>query len=110
MFLEIATTAGALVGALLALVIHAPVIAIIFGVILIFSAFMSLRKKSEVVLQGQDSWAQKLKLNGTYPTQDGIVKYGCAQGRLGFFNDAFCRCYFGFTGYRLGLIKSGGNG
>src|SRR4051812_49154681 len=47
MFLEIATTIGALVGALIAVYIPVQYIAILFGVILIFSALMSLRKKAE---------------------------------------------------------------
>ncbi len=105
MFLEIATTAGALVGALLALVIHAPVIAIIFGVILIFSAFMSLRKKSEVILQDEDPWAQKLKLNGTYPTQDGVVKYGVRKVGWGFLMMLFAGVISGLLGIGSGSLK-----
>src|SRR5215217_602740 len=47
MFLEIATTAGAMVGALVAVYIPTNFIAVLFGVILITSAIMSLRKKAE---------------------------------------------------------------
>src|SRR6184192_2522112 len=43
MFLEIATTAGAFTGAILAIYIPTQYIAILFGVILVFSAVMSLR-------------------------------------------------------------------
>src|SRR5260370_40432567 len=39
MFLEMATTAGALAGAALVLYLHASVIAVIFGFVLIYSAF-----------------------------------------------------------------------
>ena len=105
MFLEIATTAGALVGALLALVIHAPVIAIIFGVILIFSAFMSLRKKSEVILQDEDPWAQKLKLNSTYPTSTGVVKYGVRKVGWGFVMMLFAGVISGLLGIGSGSLK-----
>lgn len=105
MFLEIATTAGALVGALLALVIHAPVIAIIFGVILIFSAFMSLRKKSEVILQDEDPWAQKLKLNSTYPTSNGVVKYGVRKVGWGFLMMLFAGVISGLLGIGSGSLK-----
>jgi uncharacterized membrane protein YfcA len=45
MFLEIATTAGAMVGALIAVYIPTNFIAILFGVILILSAIMSLKRK-----------------------------------------------------------------
>src|SRR6201996_9608985 len=50
MFLEIATTAGAFTGAILAIYIPVHYIAILFGIILIFSAIMSLRKQVEVVV------------------------------------------------------------
>src|SRR6195952_6124466 len=45
MFLEIATTAGAFVGAIVAVYIPTHFIAILFGAILLFSAAMSLRQK-----------------------------------------------------------------
>src|SRR6201996_3779136 len=50
MFLEVATTAGAFTGAVLAIYIPTHIIAILFGIILIFSAIMSLRKQVEVVV------------------------------------------------------------
>src|SRR5258708_8834644 len=46
MFLEIATTAGAMLGAILATYIPTHYIAILFGVILTASAILSLRKKA----------------------------------------------------------------
>src|ERR1700742_361782 len=51
MFLEIATTAGAMAGAILAIYIPTSFIAVIFGIILITSAIMSLRKKAELINQ-----------------------------------------------------------
>jgi uncharacterized membrane protein YfcA len=45
MFLEIATTASAIVGVIIATYIKADYIIVIFGFILLFSAFMMLRKK-----------------------------------------------------------------
>ncbi len=43
MFLEIATTVGALAGAFLALVVKPEIIAVIFGVVLLVSAYLSSR-------------------------------------------------------------------
>src|SRR6195952_138632 len=63
MFLEIATTAGAMAGALLAIYTPTHYIAILFGLILISSALMSLRKKAEQVTVKESYLAQKLKLN-----------------------------------------------
>src|SRR5450432_2414295 len=68
MFLEIATTMGAFAGAILAIYIPTAFIAILFGFILIFSALISLRKKAESIVIQKSYLAEKLKLNGTYPT------------------------------------------
>ncbi len=106
MFLEIATTTGALIGAMLSLVIHAPVIAVIFGVILIFSAIMSLRKKDTTVLQNESVWAQKLKLNGSYPTADGeIIKYSVRKVGGGFIMMLFAGVISGLLGIGSGSLK-----
>src|ERR1700685_1632697 len=48
MFLEIATTIGALTGVGVALYLHASVIAVIFGVVLIYSAVVSVKKELHV--------------------------------------------------------------
>src|ERR1700730_531113 len=47
MFLEIATTIGALVGAHLAALIAPAAIAVIFGIVLIISAYLSVRRRAE---------------------------------------------------------------
>src|ERR1700761_8166542 len=84
MFLEIATTAGALVGAILAMYIPASYIAILFGGILIFSAINSLVKKNLEVNKETSPLAAKLKLASTYPTPSGVVKYGVVNVVGGF--------------------------
>jgi uncharacterized membrane protein YfcA len=76
MFLEIATTIGAMAGAVLAIYLHVSVIAIIFGVVLIYSAIASLREKSEGVHEGEpDRVATWLRMDSTYPTESGLQKY-----------------------------------
>src|SRR5437764_11614988 len=50
MFLEIATTLGALVGAFLAARVSTGVIGIIFGLMLIYSAYVSARPQPEITL------------------------------------------------------------
>jgi Predicted permeases len=77
MFLEIATTTGAVAGALVAMYLPTNIIALIFGGILIFSALMTVRKKNTTLDPSApgDKLANVLKLNGSYPTKDGIVKY-----------------------------------
>src|ERR1700760_46106 len=60
MFLEIATTIGAMTGALLAMYIPTHFLAILLGCILILSAFLSLRKKVVQVQEHTNKWAEKL--------------------------------------------------
>lgn len=106
MFLEIATTAGALIGAMLSLYIHAPVIAVLFGIILIFSAVMSLKKKTEIISQTESIWANKLKLNGSYPKGDGeVVKYGVRKVGGGFFMMLLAGIISGLLGIGSGSLK-----
>lgn len=76
MFLEIATTTGAIIGAIVAVYTRTDVIAILFGVILLFSAAMTLRKKNE---HGDNTSNSKLaatmRLNGSYPVDGKEVPY-----------------------------------
>ncbi|WP_345953318.1 sulfite exporter TauE/SafE family protein [Mucilaginibacter sp. PAMB04168] len=105
MFLEIATTIGAMVGAMLALHIQTSVIAIVFGLILIFSALMSLREKKEHINQHKSQLAEKLKLNSHYPTQDGLVEYGVVNVGGGFFMMLFAGIISGLLGIGSGALK-----
>ena len=70
MFLEIATTIGAIVGAILTGVLSSQVLYILFGLLLLFSSWNMVRKMragKEVSEDIQaDSLSTKLKLNGTY--------------------------------------------
>jgi uncharacterized membrane protein YfcA len=77
MFLEIATTLGAVIaGAFLTNYLPKNILGIIFGGILIFSAFMSLRKKVNHEDHGTPGdLASRLKLNGNYPTAEGLSFY-----------------------------------
>ncbi|WP_109484503.1 sulfite exporter TauE/SafE family protein [Occallatibacter savannae] len=74
MFLEVATTLGAIVGAYLATVVHTQWLAIIFGLVLIYSAFVSWQQRNEaaaVEMTGHSRWSDKLELSGSYPGRDG---------------------------------------
>ena len=76
MFLEIATTTGAVIGAIVAMHLDKMYIALIFGVVLIFSAVRSISKKDEIIDYAApgDKLGAKLKLNGSYPIKDGKVQ------------------------------------
>jgi hypothetical protein len=76
MFLEIATTLGAVAGALLAARISTGAISIIFGVVLLYSAYASSRARHERVGDCQPNpLATWLKMNSSYPTPDGPKGY-----------------------------------
>ncbi|OUL24724.1 sulfite exporter TauE/SafE family protein [Nostoc sp. 106C] len=76
MFLEVATTLGAIVGALLATVVSVKALTIVLAIVLIYSAYLSQRPRVEHIEdEAADPLANYLKLNGTYPTADGLMSY-----------------------------------
>ncbi|HVV54353.1 MAG TPA: sulfite exporter TauE/SafE family protein [Mucilaginibacter sp.] len=105
MFLEIATTAGAFTGAILAFYLPVQFIAILFGVILIFSAISSLRKKYEHVTHKQTFLARKLRLGGAYPVEGEMVEYGVSNIAGGFFMMLFAGIISGLLGIGSGALK-----
>ena len=65
MFLEIATTVGALFGATVAAKLSTAVIAVIFGLVLIYSAYLSSQPKAEIVSDAPpDRLATLLRMDG----------------------------------------------
>jgi uncharacterized protein len=85
MFLEVATTVGAIVGAMLATHVPTTAIAIVFGVVLLFSAFFASRPHPpEVLDRSPDNLAKALKLDGEYPTPSGLTAYNVHRVPLGF--------------------------
>lgn len=103
MFLEIATTTGAVIGAIVAMYLDKVYIAVIFGCVLIFSAVRSISKKEENIDYAApgDKLGEKLKLNGSYPTKDGRIEKYNVHNVVG-----------GYSLMTLGGISSGllGNG
>jgi uncharacterized membrane protein YfcA len=76
MFLEVATTFGAVVGASLAAYISGSDIAVIFGVVLLASAALSLRKREDPTgTDPPDPLATRLRLDSSYPTPSGPQAY-----------------------------------
>ena len=68
MFLEVATTLGALLGAYLTAMVSGNWIGVIFGVVLLYSAWNSLHRLSDHPAAGQpNALALRLKLKGSYP-------------------------------------------
>ncbi len=85
MFLEIATTLGALAGAALAARAPTPWIAVLFGIVLMHSAYLSGRPPApDAAYGGSDPWARRLKLAGSYPTPAGPRAYHARGVPAGF--------------------------
>jgi uncharacterized membrane protein YfcA len=85
MFLEIATTLGALFGAYLTTRLSTGIIAIVFGSVLIISAVLSpLARHSRKSNRRADPLAVRLKLNSSYPTPDGPEEYQVHRVPAGF--------------------------
>jgi uncharacterized membrane protein YfcA len=103
LFLCVATTVGAVCGAILATVLDQSLLAIIFGVALLATVFLSLKKKPESrLLPGEsDPLALKLDLPGELPHPDGTSSpYGVAALIPGF-------CVMWVAGVLSGLLGIG---
>lgn len=74
MFLEIATTIGAVCGAAVAIYLNNNIIAVIYGCVLLLTAAMQQRRKSDHEGTVGSETARRLKLFGTWPQKDGSVK------------------------------------
>jgi uncharacterized membrane protein YfcA len=84
-FLEIATSSGAIAGALLVTRLPTALIGVVFGAALIASAFLSGRPRdSASTASGADSLATRLKLNSSFPTSLGPRNYTVGRVRSGF--------------------------
>ncbi|MFY9728329.1 MAG: sulfite exporter TauE/SafE family protein [Bryobacteraceae bacterium] len=84
MFLEIATTIGAVAGAHLTAVIPTSALAVVFGAVLLYSAWHSIHGVTHGDGRTHDPLAQRLKLNGSYPGIDGVVRYQVSRVKAGF--------------------------
>src|SRR4051812_31390181 len=106
MFLEIATTLGALAGAFLAALVSPNAIAIVFGVVLLMSAYLSGRPRDEKPDTGPpDPLAVRLRLAGSYPTPDGPVPYHVRRVPLGFALMFVAGVLSGLLGIGSGAFK-----
>ena len=72
MFLEIATTIGAVAGALVAVYLNNSVIAIIYSIVLFLTGTMQFVKKQDHTGERGSEAARRLRLFGTYPDKDGV--------------------------------------
>lgn len=106
MFLEVATTFGALAGAYLANWIAPSTIAIIFGVVLLYSAYLSMRPREDRPGEDHpDPLATRLRLDSSYPTPNGLQHYHVHGVPLGFGLMFVAGALSGLLGIGSGAIK-----
>jgi uncharacterized protein len=105
-FLECGSVIGALVGAYLVAIVPTSIIGIILGVILIFSAFLSLKgPKENINNQKNDLWAARLNLNSDYPTREGKKAYQVRYVPWGFSLLTIAGFLSGLLGIGAGALK-----
>jgi uncharacterized membrane protein YfcA len=107
MLLEIGTTLGALAGAFLATHVSTQTIAIVFGLVLIYSAYQSFFAPEMKVRESQapDPLATRLKLNGEFPVGNSRRRY-CVQNIPAGFSLMFgAGALSGLLGIGSGAVK-----
>lgn len=106
MFLEIATSVGAVLGAAAALWMPTNVIAIIFGAVLLLTVAMQFRQKTDYIGVKGSNLAKKLELFGSYPTKDGTVQsYELTNVSGGFSVMVLAGALSGLLGIGSGVLK-----
>jgi uncharacterized membrane protein YfcA len=106
MFLEVATTISAIAGAVVTVFINPQYIAVIFGIILLLSAFMMVRKKvGHAYSASPGRLSNFLKLNGAYPTEEGMRSYTVHHVGAGFAMMFVAGVISGLLGIGSGALK-----
>ncbi len=107
MLLEVATTIGAVLGAYLATSIPTRVIALIFGLVLVYSAYASSRPRTQrdTASVPPDPLSQRLRLDGVYPAADGLRAYHVRHLPTGFGLMGLAGALSGLLGIGSGALK-----
>jgi hypothetical protein len=106
MFLEMATTFGALLGAAVTGMISTRAIAVIFGIVLLYSSYLSAQgRPSTAGEDAPDFLANHLHLNGTYPSPHGPVSYQVHSIPTGFSLMFLAGALSGMLGIGSGSVK-----
>jgi uncharacterized protein len=107
MFLEIATTLGAILGAFLAARVSTHAIAIVFGIVLVHAAYQSLFNQKHDLGQATvpDRIATKLRFHGDYPVEGKRVQYEVQNVPTGFGLMFGAGALSGLLGIGSGAVK-----
>jgi uncharacterized membrane protein YfcA len=105
MFLETATTVGALAGVGIALYVSSSAIAIVFGVVLLYSAYLSCRHYDDGAHVPSSKLAQRLRLHGAYPGPHGKESYNVTGVPAGYGLMFVAGALSGLLGIGSGAVK-----
>ena len=105
MFLETATTVGALAGVGIALYVSSNAIAIVFGVVLLCSAYLSSRHYVDGAHLPPSKLAARLRLNGAYPGPNGKESYNVTGVPAGYGLMFVAGALSGLLGIGSGAVK-----
>ena len=106
MFLEIATTMGALSGATLAAHVPTNGLAIVFGVVLLYSAYLAGHRADKTGdVAAPDRLAAVLRLDSTVPTPEGPLVYHVRRVPAGFGLMYVAGVLSGLLGIGSGAVK-----
>jgi uncharacterized membrane protein YfcA len=106
MFLEIATTIGAVLGAFLASRFSTHALAIVFGLILLQAAYLSFKGVPENAERvASDALATRLRLGGSYPVAGSPQTYGVRNVPAGFAMMFGAGALSGLLGIGSGAVK-----
>jgi uncharacterized membrane protein YfcA len=106
MFLEIATTLGALVGAYLTAMVSTKAIGIVFGIVLLYSAVAGFRGNHEdAAPRHTGGLADRLRLEGEYPAENGLKAYVAQRVPAGFGIMFLAGGLSGLLGIGSGAVK-----
>ena len=108
MFLEVATTLGAVFGAFLATRVPTRALAVIFGVVLLYSAWLSRNGKADVQAGAiNNPWSDKLGMSAAYPegARGGKISYKVDRIREGFATMFGAGTLSGLLGIGSGAVK-----
>lgn len=106
MFLEIATTLGAVAGAVLVVYLRVSIISVIFGVVLLYSAYLSMAQAPHDTQDpGPDRTGTALRMNSNYPSENGSVSYNVQGVPLGFILMWVAGVLSGLLGIGSGAVK-----
>lgn len=106
MFLEIATTIGAVAGAMVAVYLNNNMIAVIYGLVLILTGVMQFVKKQDHIGEHGSEIARRLRLYGSWPQKDGTWQsYELRNVAGGFGIMGIAGMLSGILGIGSGVLK-----